>query len=73
MKKFFMLSKTFQGIFVMAIPTLAQLVSWDFWNASDTEEASAVVDNIIQAVGAALALYGRINAKGDITVSPKTE
>lgn len=73
MKKFFMLSKTFQGVFVMAVPTLATLIGWDFWNAEDTANASSVVDNAVQAIGGAWALYGRINAEGDITVSPKKE
>lgn len=65
--KFILKSKTVVGSLVAAMPALAVMFGWTF-----TEDDSALVSNaadaLIQVLGAAYAVYGRIVAKDDIHV-----
>lgn len=65
--KFILKSKTIIGSLVAAVPALAVVFGWTF-----TEDDSALVSNaadaMIQVLGAAYAIYGRIVAEGKINV-----
>ena len=65
--KFILKSKTIIGALVAAAPALAVMFGWTF-----TEDDSALVSNaadaMIQVLGAAYAIYGRIVAEGKINV-----
>ncbi|NBT49952.1 MAG: hypothetical protein EBV86_01975 [Marivivens sp.] len=60
-EKFFLKSKTIWGVIVMAIPNLLPL----FGIGSETGVLiTAAGDGLMQAAGAALAIYGRQQAGG---------
>jgi len=62
MSKFFLKSKTVLGVLISIAPTVLPLVGIDF-NPDDATMFTSTADLVIQAVGAVLALYGRVKAK----------
>ncbi|MDC0600101.1 hypothetical protein OAO65_02205 [Flavobacteriales bacterium] len=67
MNKFFLKSKTIMGALVTLAPTIAVLFGYTL-----TEDDSAMItqtaDAIIQLIGAALVVYGRVTAKEKLYV-----
>ncbi len=70
--KFFLASKTFQGIAIAALPIIAGMFGYD---VSDEFKAafpdllnnlSANLDQLIQGAGIAWASYGRATSKADV-------
>jgi uncharacterized membrane protein len=67
MNKFFLKSKTIIGALVTMAPTIATLFGFTF-TENDSVMISQVADGIIQILGAALVVYGRLNAKEKLYV-----
>ena len=67
MNKFFLKSKTIMGALVTLAPTIAVLFGYTM-----TEDDSAMItetgDAIIQLIGAALVVYGRVTAEEKLYV-----
>lgn len=61
--KFFLKSKTIIGVILSVLPALLPALGISF-SADDAQMVSSNIDAVIQAVGAALALYGRFAAGG---------
>lgn len=75
MKKPFYKSKTLLGILIAALPQIAQLAV-QFAEAHGIAAAPATspeVAAVVTLAGLVLAAYGRLKAKGEITVLPKQE
>lgn len=71
MNKPFYKSKTMLGILIAALPQIAQLAA-----ANGIEVAAASdpqVQTVVTIAGLLFAAYGRLKAKGEITVLPKQE
>lgn len=67
MNKYVLKSKTVVGILVIIAPTLATLFGFTL-TADNSAMISNSADSIIQLLGAALGIYGRVKAKGGIYV-----
>lgn len=65
--KAFLASKTIWGLIVAALPTLAPLIGLNL-TADDASMLGSHVDAVLQAVGFALALYGRVKADKPLSV-----
>ena len=63
MDKFFLKSKTIIGIIVSILPALLPQFGLSF-SAEDGALINTTVDQLIQAAGAVLAMYGRFAAGG---------
>lgn len=63
--KHWLKSKTIWGVIVCVLPTLAPLVGL---GNDDLTMISHVGDSVIQAVGALLAVYGRVKAEDKLSV-----
>lgn len=63
--KNFLQSKTLWGAFIMAAPTVAQLVGINL-TTEDAREISSLVETGAQVVGGAMVVYGRIKATSNI-------
>lgn len=68
--KFLAKSKTLQGIVIMLVPAVAQLLDFE-WTEGDTSAVNEAINAAIAAVGAVWAAVGRFTAKDNLTVSPK--
>lgn len=68
--EWFIKSKTFLGLVVSMLPMIGQLAGFTF-TADDASFVSENVDSAIQAIGGAIAMYGRFVAKSPIHVVPK--
>jgi hypothetical protein len=68
MDKFFLKSKTIIGIVVSILPALAIQFGLSF-SVDDAAMINTTVDQLIQAAGALIAVWGRFDA-GGITVKP---
>ena len=62
--KIFLKSKTVWGVIVMALPVILPLFGVNI----DTSAIGGAGDQILTAVGAILAIYGRVKASGGISV-----
>jgi len=69
MDKFFLYSKTIQGILITLIPVIAGLVGWE-WSADDTGGINEIINLGLAFAGAGWAWYGRRKATGGITLTP---
>jgi hypothetical protein len=69
MEKFFLFSKTIQGILIMLVPLVLQLTGVELPVGEDAGVGS-VITMLFELVGAAWATYGRIKATGAVTVKP---
>lgn len=69
MDKFFLQSKTILGAIVTILPVLSSLFGFHF-TGDEGAMISGAWDNIIQAVGAILVVWGRVTAKDSITLNP---
>ena len=67
MNKFFLKSKTILGALVTLAPTIATLFGFTF-SEDETVMISQAADGIIQIIGAALVVYGRLNVKDKLYV-----
>lgn len=70
MDKWFVTSKTIQGIVVMALPILRTIFGWEWATAEAGADLSLVIDQLITLVGGGWALYGRVTATKTISVVP---
>ena len=69
MDKFFLKSKTILGVILTILPTLLPWFGISF-GPDDTQLVNEAFDSTITAVGAVLAVYGRVKAKGAILAKP---
>lgn len=69
MDKFFLYSKTIQGILIMLIPLVLQITGTELPVGEDAALGN-LVTMLFELLGAAWATYGRIKAAGSITVTP---
>jgi uncharacterized membrane protein YqjE len=60
-------SKTVGGIILMVVPVLLSLFGVEF-TGEDTQALQLLIDTVTPLVGAAVALYGRMVAKDNLTV-----
>lgn len=67
--KIFLASKTLWGVLIMALPVLLPMIGVS-WGIDDTSVINETADKIFQAVGAALALWGRFSAKTSLSIKP---
>lgn len=65
-EKFVLRSKTIWGAIITAIPTVVLALGWDL---GDPEVIAGWGNEIIVAIGAILAIYGRITAKGPLNLT----
>jgi hypothetical protein len=66
-------SKTMIGIFVAALPTLLGFCGVKITDVGTfSAEATAMIDQTLQMVGALLAAWGRIKATSSLSVSSPT-
>lgn len=68
MEKFFLWSKTIQGVLLMLAPAVSSSLGYD-WGGEDASAVDSVFELGAQAIGAAWALYGRLTAKAKLTVA----
>lgn len=61
MTKFFLKSKTVQGIIVTAIPAVMALLEIE-WTEDQTSQLNLIMDSALTALGTAWALFGRATA-----------
>ena len=54
--------KTYIGIFLTLVGTLAQAFGWDWW-AGISGDVGTVANQVLAAVGGVIAIYGRAVAK----------
>ncbi len=70
--KFFLASKTFQGLALIALPVIANAFGYDVLDEFKAafpdllNNLSANLDQIIQGAGVAWASYGRATSKADV-------
>ncbi len=69
MDKFFLASRTIQGILLAAIPTVCQLFGWD-WSEDDTNALGGVLEHVITGVGLVWAFIGRWRADKPLKAAP---
>jgi hypothetical protein len=69
MDKFILKSKTVIGAIVMLLPVLAQLFGFAF-SAEDGALITNGWDQVIQAIGAVLVIFGRFTAKSGLSLNP---
>ena len=69
MDKFFLYSKTIQGVMITMIPVVAGLIGWE-WTADDTGGINEIVNLALAFGGAVWAFYGRRKATGPIKLTP---
>lgn len=70
MAKFFLSSKTIWGIIMMFLPTLFQMVGWQ-WDAANAADIEKAFGYGMEFVGAILAIYGRVVADKPLAATPK--
>jgi hypothetical protein len=68
--KFFGLSITMIGAFILTIPPLAALFGFNFSN-EDAIFVNTQIDAICTAIGSLMVIIGRIRANNNLTVLPK--
>ncbi len=68
--KIFLASKTLWGLVIMALPVLLPMIGVSF-GIDDTAIVNETMDKIFQAIGMALALWGRFSAKTALTATGK--
>ena len=62
-------SKTLWGVLIAASPTIANLFGYQISDvASFTQGANELVNMVIELVGSALAVYGRVKANAALVV-----
>ncbi len=76
MDKFFLWSKTVQGIILMIVPTLSASLGFD-WSAEDASYVEsafagvgAIAEKAVEVAGIVLAFYGRWKATAALKVMP---
>ena len=69
MDKFFLYSKTIQGVLITLIPVVAGLAGFE-WSADDTGGINEIINLTLSLAGAGWAFYGRRKATGAITLAP---
>lgn len=63
--KSFLESKTIVGVIIGLLPTIGALFGVEI-TVGDIEDGAQAVDTILQGLGAALAIYGRVTANSQI-------
>ncbi len=71
MDKFFLASKTIQGLIIMAIPMLRGLFGWDWATTQTGADLALIIDGTMGVFGLGLAIYGRVVVAGRIVAVPK--
>ena len=71
MDKFFLYSKTIQGILITLIPVIAGLFGWE-WSTDDTGSINEIINLGLAFGGAIWAWYGRAKATVPLSVTPTT-
>jgi hypothetical protein len=69
MDKFFLFSKTIQGVIITLIPVVTQLLGWE-WSAEDTGGVNELINLGLAFGGAAWAFYGRKTATKALSATP---
>jgi hypothetical protein len=69
MDKFFLFSKTIQGVLITLIPVVTSLLGWE-WSAEDTGGINEMINLGLALGGAAWAFYGRRKAQVPLKLIP---
>ncbi len=70
MDKFFLASKTMQGLVLMAIPMFRGLFGWEWATTETGADVALMIESGMALVGLILAVYGRVVATGKIVAVP---
>jgi hypothetical protein len=68
-EKFFLKSKAIQGLLLMLIPVLANLIGFE-WAGEDSAALNNLIDAGLAFIGFAWGFYGRMTATTDLKVLP---